>query len=203
MEYSAAVDPTLRIYRALREDGLDNVGVVLQSYLYRDRDDDLEELLPLKPNLRLVKGAYLEPPSVAYPKKEDVDAAYVAMMEQSLRGEGYTAIATHDQSMIDHAIAFTEREGIGRDRFEFQLLYGVRPQLQLDLLGRGLQGARGHPVRAGMVPFFTRRLEGPANLLSSARTSGGVVGEVNFPPARGGYSEGDSRVLWRGGGLGR
>ena len=68
MEYSAAVDPTLRIYRGLREDGLDNVGVVLQSYLYR-APQDLEELLPLKPNLRLVKGAYLEPPSVAYPKK--------------------------------------------------------------------------------------------------------------------------------------
>ena len=169
MEYSAAVDPTLRIYRALREDGLDNVGVVLQSYLYR-APQDLEELLPLKPNLRLVKGAYLEPPSVAYPKKEDVDAAYVAMMEQSLRGEGYTAIATHDQSMIDHVVAFTEREGIGRDRFEFQLLYGVRPQLQLDLLGRGYKVLVATPFGPEWFPFFTRRLaERPANLLFLAR----------------------------------
>ncbi|HJS70108.1 MAG TPA: proline dehydrogenase family protein, partial [Gaiellaceae bacterium] len=117
MEYFAAVDPTLRIYRRLREDGLDNVGVVLQSYLYR-APKDLEDLLPLKPNVRLVKGAYLEPPEVAHPKKEDVDAAYVAMMETSLRGEGYTAIATHDESMIDRAIALAEREGIARDRFE-------------------------------------------------------------------------------------
>ena len=98
-----------------------------------------------------MKGAYLEPPSVAYPKKEDVDAAYVAMMEQ-LRGGGYTAIATHDQSMIDHAIAFTEREGIGRDRFEFQLLYGVRRSSSST--PRAGQGARGHPVRAGMVPVL-------------------------------------------------
>ena len=169
MEYSAAVDPTLHIYRRLREDGLDNVGVVLQSYLYR-APKDLEELLPLKPNLRLVKGAYLEPPSVAYPKKEDVDAAYVSMMEESLRGDGYTAIATHDESMIEHAVAFTGREGIDRDRFEFQLLYGVRPQLQLDLLGRGYKVLVATPFGPERFPFFTRRLaERPANLLFLAK----------------------------------
>lgn len=169
MEYSGVVEATLRIYRALRADGLDNVGVVLQSYLYR-APQDLEELLPLKPNLRLVKGAYLEPPSVAYPKKEDVDAAYVAMMETSLRGEGYTAIATHDGAMIDHAVAFTEREGIGRDRFEFQLLYGVRPQLQLDLVERGYKVLVATPYGPEWFPFFTRRLaERPANLLFLAK----------------------------------
>ena len=169
MEYSAAVDPTLHIYRRLREDGLDNVGVVLQSYLYR-APKDLEELLPLKPNLRLVKGAYLEPASVAYPKKEDVDAAYVAMVEQSLRGEGYTAVATHDESMIDRTIAFAESEGIERDRFEFQLLYGVRPQLQLDLVGRGYKVLVATPFGPEWFPFFTRRLaERPANLLFLAK----------------------------------
>jgi proline dehydrogenase len=169
MEYSAAVDSTLRIYRALRDDGLDNVGVVLQSYLYR-APQDLEDLLPLRPNLRLVKGAYLEPPSVAHPKKEDVDAAYVAMMETSLRGEGYTAIATHDGAMIEHAISFTEREGIGRDRFEFQLLYGVRPQLQLDLAARGYKVLVATPFGPEWFPFFTRRLaERPANLLFLAK----------------------------------
>ena len=95
MEYSALVDPTLRLYRRLREAGHANVGTVLQSYLYRTLDD-LESLLPLEPNLRLVKGAYLEPESVAYPSKSDVDAAYLRLVERSLTGDGYTAIATHD-----------------------------------------------------------------------------------------------------------
>jgi len=164
MESSAAVDPTLRIYRALREAGLDAVGTVLQSYLYRT-PDDLEALLPLRPNLRLVKGAYLEPPEVAYPRKEDVDAAYVRLVERSLRGEGYTAIATHDERMIEHAIAFAEREGVGRDRFELQMLYGVRPQLQADLVARGFKVLVATPFGPEWFPFFTRRLaERPANL---------------------------------------
>jgi proline dehydrogenase len=164
MEYSALVDPTLRIYRRLREAGLDNVGTVLQSYLYRT-PEDLEALLPLRPNLRLVKGAYLEPPEVAYPRKEDVDAAYVRLVERSLRGEGYTAIATHDERMIEHAIAFAEREGIGRSRFEFQMLYGVRPQLQADLVARGFKVLVATPFGPEWFPFFTRRLaERPANL---------------------------------------
>lgn len=164
MESSAAVDPTLRIYRALREEGLDAVGAVLQSYLHRT-PEDLEALLPLRPNLRLVKGAYLEPPEVAYPGKEDVDAAYVALVERSLRGEGYTAIATHDERMIEHAIAFAEREGVGRDRFELQMLYGVRPQLQADLVARGFKVLVATPFGPEWFPFFTRRLaERPANL---------------------------------------
>jgi proline dehydrogenase len=164
MESSAAVDPTLRIYRALREAGLDNLGTVLQSYLYRT-PDDLEALLPLRPNLRLVKGAYLEPPEVAYPRKEDVDAAYVSLVERSLRGEGYTAIATHDERMIEHAIAFAEREGVGRERFELQMLYGVRPQLQADLVARGFKVLVATPFGPEWFPFFTRRLaERPANL---------------------------------------
>jgi proline dehydrogenase len=164
MEYSALVDPTLRIYRRLRGAGLDNVGTVLQSYLYRT-PQDLESLLPLAPNLRLVKGAYLEPETVAYPKKADVDAAYLRLVERSLTGGGYTAIATHDERMIDHALAFAEREGIGRDRFELQMLYGVRPQLQLDLAARGYKVLVATPYGPEWFPFFTRRLaERPANL---------------------------------------
>jgi proline dehydrogenase len=164
MEYSAAVDPTLRIYRSLREGGMDNVGTVLQSYLHRT-PRDLEELLPLKPNLRLVKGAYLEPPEIAYPRKEDVDAAYLRLLERSLRAEGYTAIATHDERMIEHAIAFAEREGIGRERFELQMLYGVRPQLQADLLARGFKVLVAAAYGPEWFPFFMRRLaERPANL---------------------------------------
>ncbi|MGH3039732.1 MAG: proline dehydrogenase family protein, partial [Gaiellaceae bacterium] len=164
MEYSALVDPTLRIYRRLREAGHDNVGTVLQSYLYRTQDD-LESLLSLQPNLRLVKGAYLEPESVAYPKKEDVDDAYLRLVERSLTGGGYTAIATHDERMIEHALAFAEREGVGRDRFELQMLYGVRPQLQLDLAARGYKVLVATPFGPEWFPFFTRRLaERPANL---------------------------------------
>jgi proline dehydrogenase len=164
MESSAAVDPTLRIYRSLREAGLDNVGTVLQSYLYRT-PEDLEALLPLRPNLRLVKGAYFEPPEVAYPRKEDVDAAYLRLVEGSLRGGGYTAVATHDERMIEHTIAFAEREGIGRDRFELQMLYGVRPQLQADLVARGFKVLVATPFGPEWFPFFTRRLaERPANL---------------------------------------
>jgi proline dehydrogenase len=164
MEYSALVDPTLRTFRRLREAGLDNVGTVLQSYLYRT-PDDLESLLPLAPNLRFVKGAYLEPESVAYPKKADVDAAYLRLIERSLTGGGYTAIATHDERMIEHALAFAEREGIRRDRFELQMLYGVRPQLQLDLVARGYRVLVATPFGPEWFPFFTRRLaERPANL---------------------------------------
>ena len=164
MEYSGVVDQTLGIYRRLREGGLDNVGTVLQSYLYRT-EDDLESLLPLEPNLRFVKGAYLEPPEVAYPKKSDVDAAYVRLIERSLRGPGYTAIATHDERIIEHAIGFTEKEGISRDRFEFQMLYGVRPRLQLDLAGRGFKVLVATPYGPEWFPYLMRRLaERPANL---------------------------------------
>jgi len=165
MEQSAFVDATFRIYRRLREDGLDSVGTVVQSYLYRS-EDDLAALLPLKPNLRLVKGAYLEPAEVAYAKKADVDAAYVRLVEASLPGEGYTAIATHDETMIEHAIAFASEHGIGRDRFEFQMLYGVRPKLQLALARRGYKVLVATPYGPEWYPYLMRRLgERPANLL--------------------------------------
>jgi proline dehydrogenase len=169
MEYSSLVDATLRTYRRLRESGCDNVGTVLQSYLYRS-EQDLDDLLPLRPNLRLVKGAYLEPAEVAYPRKDDVDAAYVRLLERSLAGGGHTAIATHDERLIEHAIRFAEREGIERDRFEFQMLYGVRPQLQLDLVGRGYKVLVATPFGHEWFPYLMRRLaERPANLLFFAR----------------------------------
>jgi proline dehydrogenase len=165
MEQSPFVDATLRIYRRLREAGLASVGTVVQSYLYRS-EPDLAGLLPLKPNLRLVKGAYLEPEEVAYPKKADVDAAYVRLLEASLSGEGYTAVATHDEAMIEHAIAFTSERGIERDRFEFQMLYGVRPKLQLALAQRGYKVLVATPYGPEWYPYLMRRLgERPANLL--------------------------------------
>jgi proline dehydrogenase len=169
MESSGFVDVTLRIYRGLRESGRDSVGTVLQAYLYRT-EKDLEELLPLQPNLRLVKGAYLEPASVAYPEKADVDRAYLKLIEQAMRGGAYTAVATHDEDAIEHVIRFCEANGIARDRFEFQMLYGVRPQLQEQLAGRGYKVLVATPYGPEWYPYLMRRMaERPANLLFVAR----------------------------------
>jgi proline dehydrogenase len=165
MEQSQFVDATLRIYRRLREEGFDNVGTVLQAYLYRT-PDDLESLLPLAPNLRLVKGAYLEPEQVAYPKKADVDAVYGRLLERMLQAGGHTAVATHDESLIQHTIRFSAAHAIANDRFEFQMLYGVRPQLQLDLVRRGYKVLVATPYGPEWYPYLMRRLgERPANLL--------------------------------------
>jgi proline dehydrogenase len=169
MEHSGLVDQTLGIYRRLRAEGRDAVGTVLQAYLFRT-PADLASLLPLQPNLRLVKGAYLEPPEVAYPRKADVDAAYLGLIESTLAGARYTAIATHDEGTIEQAIALTERMGIARDRFEFQMLYGVRPRLQLDLVARGFKVLVATPFGPQWYPYLMRRLaERPANVLFVAR----------------------------------
>jgi proline dehydrogenase len=165
MEESAHVEATLRIYRSLRAEGHDNVGAVLQAYLFRS-EADLAALLPLDPNLRLVKGAYLEPPEIAYPKKSDVDAAYVRLLEASLAGGGFTAVATHDETLIEHAISFARERGIANERFQFQMLYGIRPQLQLDLVGRGFDVLVAAPYGPEWYRYLMRRLaERPANLL--------------------------------------
>jgi proline dehydrogenase len=165
MEHSTVVDPTLRIYRRLRETGRDNVGTVLQAYLYRT-PADLEALLPLAPNLRIVKGAYLEPPEIAYPRKADVDAAYARLVEQAFAGGAYVAVATHDERLIEHAI----RVG-PPGRFELQMLYGVRPQLQLDLVRRGQKVLVATPFGPQWYPYLMRRLaERPANVLFFLRS---------------------------------
>ena len=169
MEQSSVVDATLRIYRRLREAGHDRVGTVLQSYLYRT-EDDLASLLPLQPNLRFVKGAYLEPPEIAYSDKADVDAAFARLVEAALRGGAYTAVATHDESLIRHCLSVAEREGIARDRYELQMLYGVRQGLQLDLVGRGYKVLVATPYGPAWYPYLMRRLaERPANLAFFAR----------------------------------
>jgi proline dehydrogenase len=165
MEESRHVDATLRIYRRLRERGQESVGAVLQSYLFRS-EDDLAALLPLAPNLRIVKGAYLESPDVAYPQKRDVDSAYVSLMETSLAGDGFTAIATHDETLIEHAISFARDNGVPKERFQFQMLYGVRPRLQLDLVRRGFDVLVATPFGPEWYRYLMRRLaERPANLL--------------------------------------
>ena len=170
MEESAYVDATLRIFRRLRESGRANVGTVLQSYLHRT-ERDIESLLDLEPNLRLVKGAYLEAPEIAYPRKEDVDAAYARLLERMLASRGFTAIATHDERLIERAISFAGREGVPAERFQFQMLYGVRPKLQLDLLARGFTVLVATPYGPDWYRYLMRRLaERPANVTFLARS---------------------------------
>ena len=169
MEESQWVDPTLRVYRRLREAGLDNVGTVLQAYLYRT-ESDLESLLDLRPNLRLVKGAYLEPETVAYPAKKDVDDAYSRLLARMLPGCSYVGVATHDERLIQEAIDIALRDGLGIDRFQFQMLYGVRPGFQLELVRRGYSVLVATPYGPEWYPYLMRRLaERPANVLFVAR----------------------------------
>ena len=167
MEDSALVDATLRIYRRLREAGHENVGTVLQAYLYRT-PDDLESLLPLQPNLRIVKGAYKEPASLAYPKKADVDAAFDRLVERCAAEAAFTAVATHDERRIENALAL----GVESDRIELQMLFGVRTQLQLDLVRRGRRVLVATPFGPDWYPYLMRRLaERPANLLFFLRSA--------------------------------
>ena len=164
MEQSDYVDATLRIYERLRDAGQDGVGTVLQSYLYRT-NDDLERLLPRAPNLRIVKGAYLEPASIAFPEKKDVDRNFVELVERGLRGGAYIAVATHDEAIIRQVQGFAARESIDRDRFEFQMLYGVRTGLQRSILTEGYKVLVATPFGPDWYPYLMRRLaERPANL---------------------------------------
>jgi proline dehydrogenase len=165
MEDSPTTDATLRIYRRLRESGHENVGTVLQAYLFRS-EEDLAALLPLAPNLRLVKGAYLEPAEIAYPHKRDVDAAYVRLLETSLASGRFTAVATHDETLIEHTISFASEHGIPKERFQFQMLYGISSRLQLDLVGRGFDVLVATPYGPEWYRYLMRRLaERPANVL--------------------------------------
>ena len=117
-----------------------------------------------------MKGAYLEPPDIAYPKKADVDDAYRRLLERALEGGAYVAVATHDERLIDHTIRFTGQHGIATDRFELQMLYGVRPQLQRDLAARGFKVLVATPYGPEWYPYLMRRLaERPANLLFLVR----------------------------------
>jgi proline dehydrogenase len=164
MEQSDYVEVTLRIYERLRDAGHDSVGTVLQSYLYRT-PDDLERLLPRTPNLRIVKGAYLEPATIALPEKRDVDRVYLELVERGLREGAYIAVATHDEAIIRKVQAFTAREEVPRDRFEFQMLYGVRPGLQRSIAAEGYKVLVAAPFGPDWYPYLMRRLaERPANL---------------------------------------
>lgn len=165
MEQSRYVDATLGAYRELRRT-LPNVGCALQSYLYRSFED-LRSLLPLDPNIRLVKGAYLEPPDIAYKEKREVDENYVRMAELALSGRGYTAIATHDRRIIEHLIGFAAQLGLPkRGRFEFQMLYGVATGYAGSVVARGYRLRLAIPFGDSWYPYLMRRLaERPANLV--------------------------------------
>jgi proline dehydrogenase len=164
MEQSEYTEVTLRLYERLRDAGQEGVGTVLQSYLYRT-SADLDRLLPRAPNLRIVKGAYLEPESIAYPDKADVDRVYLELVQSGLRGGAYIAVATHDETIIRKVQAFTTRDGIPRDRFEFQMLYGVRPGLQRSVAAEGYKVLVASPFGPDWYPYLMRRLaERPANL---------------------------------------
>lgn len=170
MEESDLVDPTLALWRRVWGEGLTNVGLVIQSYLRRS-ERDVADLVEAGVRIRLVKGAYLEPPAVAYPRKADVDAAYRRLTEVLLRRGTYPAIATHDPRMIAHARAVAAADGIGPERFEFQMIYGVRRDLQAALVRQGYHVRVYVPFGEQWYPYFMRRLgERPANVLFLLRS---------------------------------
>ncbi len=165
MESSQYVEPTLRLFERLWGTGRRNVGVVIQSYLRRS-PSDVERLIALGARVRLVKGAYAEPPSVAFPLKRDVDAAFARLAEQLLRLGVYPAIATHDERLIAAASQVATAHGIARDRFEFQMLYGIRRDLQVRLHREGYRVRVYVPFGGEWYPYFMRRLaERPANVM--------------------------------------
>ncbi len=170
MEESAVVDITFDIYRRLRYDeGFTNVGVVVQSYLYRT-EDDVRRLVDEGASVRLCKGAYMEPANVAFPAKQASDDNFVKLMQimlsETARQNGvYLGVATHDEQMINETKSFALQEGIGTGEYEFQMLYGIRRDLQESLVNQGYQVRVYVPYGTAWYPYFVRRLaERPANL---------------------------------------
>ena len=165
MEGSDVTQVTIDIFKRLRaEFGLNDVGIVLQSYLYRTYAD-AQELVKLPARIRICKGAYSEPPEVAFPDKKDVDANYIKVMQLLLASGTYHGVATHDPKMIDATVDFVKREGIGKEKFEFQMLYGIRRDLQRQLARDGYNVRIYVPYGKHWYPYFMRRLaERPANV---------------------------------------
>ena len=175
MESSEYTQKTLDFFaRKLFPDYGAQCGVVIQSCLRRS-ESDIADLIAMKARVRLCKGAYLEPASVAFPEKADVDRNYVLLLEQLLMKGNYPGIATHDEAMISHTRKFAQRQGISADRFEFQMLYGVRRDLQEELRRAGYRMRVYIPFGTQWYPYLMRRLaERPANI---AFIMGNVVKE--------------------------
>ncbi len=168
MEGSPYTDRTLRIVKQARAE-TDAVGTVIQAYLYRSKKD-IQDLLSIGCRIRLVKGAYNEPSQIAFPRKKDVDANYVKLMQLLLPSGIYHALATHDPNMIEATIRFAAERGITKDKFEFQMLYGIRTDLQSRLVREGYRVRVYIPFGQDWFPYFMRRLaERPANLVFFAR----------------------------------
>ena len=176
MESSAYTERTLRLFEERFHPTFNgHVGVVLQSYLYRTFSDT-ERAIEQRVRVRLCKGAYKEPASVAYPDKKDVDANYVKCMHALLERGNYPAIATHDPAIIDEAKAFAKARGIAPQRFEFQMLYGVRRDLQDRLVRDGYNLRVYVPFGTQWYPYLMRRLaERPANV---AFMAGNIMREL-------------------------
>jgi proline dehydrogenase len=175
MENSPYTDVTLEIFETLWRHGYRQMGIVLQSALRRS-EQDLERMNALGARVRLVKGAYKEPKAVAYQKKSEVDAAYVRMMKTLLLEGHYPAIATHDRPMIAIAQQFAREHTIPPDRFEFQMLYGIRRDLQTALVRDGYRVRVYIPYGREWFPYFMRRLgERPANVAFVIR---GILSET-------------------------
>ena len=174
MESSDYTERTVALVEGLWADGFQNTGTVLQSYLRRT-PDDLERMIALGARVRLVKGAYKEPDEVAFPDKADVDRMFVREMERLLRAGTYPAVATHDEDIINHARRFAWEHGIAKESFEFQMLYGVRRDLQTRLREEGYNVRVYVPFGDSWYPYLMRRLaERPANVLFMAR---GILAE--------------------------
>jgi len=164
MEDTPYTDATLGLYRGLRQSGFTNVGVVIQSYLFRT-DRDVAELIELGANIRVVKGAYKEPPHLAFPAKRDVDENYKKVVASLALGGCYCASATHDEKLVDWCKQFIADQKIDRNRFEFQMLFGVRMSLQEALAKEGYKVRCYVPYGRMWYPYFTRRIaESPRNL---------------------------------------
>ena len=174
MESSRYTDVTLDIFELLWEQGYHQIGVVLQADLYRT-EQDLRRVMRLGARVRLVKGAYKEPFTVAYKHKADVDRAYARLIKVLLTGGNYPAIATHDPVLIEQTKRAASEHQIGADRFEFQMLYGIRRDLQTGLVQQGYRVRVYIPFGRQWFPYFMRRLaERPANVSFVLR---GILGE--------------------------
>ena len=167
MEDYAHIDITMEIFEELKREYGKHVGLVIQAYLYRTEEDmkhletDFDSM-----NLRLVKGAYLESPKVAYPDMADVDKNYIKIIEMHLLSGHFTAVASHDDKIIEHTKQFAKKHNISRDQFEFQMLYGVRPETQRQLVKEGYAMRVYVPYGNDWYGYFSRRIaERPANAL--------------------------------------
>ncbi|HUF13874.1 MAG TPA: proline dehydrogenase family protein [Longimicrobiales bacterium] len=164
MEGSDYTQPTLDFFRRLWNEGVRNIGPVIQSYLYRS-SDDIAWLNSIGARVRLCKGAYQEPATVAFPEKSEVDAAFVRLAKALLDDGNYPGIATHDLAMINATIEHVKRRGYSADRFEFQMLYGVRRDFQSSLVEQGMRLRVYVPFGEAWYPYLMRRMaERPANL---------------------------------------